>query len=219
MPTRKAPKAKAMNQGGKLLPGGRRNGGGRQQKNGGAGRAYGLATRITVPTVISSVSGNIRGSASRIQHREFVADIQSQHTANWHTLAYFINPAAPTFPWLKTIATGWEKYHFNKIEFEWVPNVSTITAGSMVGYFDYDARDVPAHEKGVALAHRSSINFQFCQPAVLRADTALLQGQRYVCSNFSALEGGDVHLYDVAHFSWAGPTQTSQRVPSLVPSS
>jgi len=161
---------------------------------------FSFGLRTAVPAVISGVTGVVRGASSRVRHREFVTDICSSHSATWHTQSFNLNPASAAFPWLRNVASAWEKYHYNMIEFEWVPNVAATTAGSIVAYFDYDAKDVPAHEKGVALAHRSSVNFQFCQPAVLRGDPNLLAGQRYICADFPALSGGDIHLYDVAHF-------------------
>jgi hypothetical protein len=57
-------------------------------------------------------------------------------------IGYPINPGvSTTFPWLATMAAGWEQYKFHSLTFEYLSRASTSTAGSFTMGPDYDAGD------------------------------------------------------------------------------
>lgn len=75
-------------------------------------------------------------------HREYVGTV----TANSNTIikSYVINPGCSyTFPWLSSLAKGFNHYDFSSVAFEFVPSLSTIESGTVYSAFEYSPHDEP----------------------------------------------------------------------------
>jgi len=97
----------------------------------------------------TGVVGMNRRSATIIED-EYLFDISS--TTAFTTTKVALNPGqSATFPWLYKIASQWEKYHINSIEFYYKPEASAYAAAAQTGKvilsFDYDAADVAPTSK------------------------------------------------------------------------
>jgi len=85
-----------------------------------------------------------------VQEDEFVTDLNG--SVGYAVTQYAINPGqATTFPWLSKEASQWEKYHFEKLEFYYKPEVSQFAtngqSGKVIFMIDYDAADAPPADK------------------------------------------------------------------------
>lgn len=96
---------------------------------------------IAEGTAIPSFYNN--GDGTRVCHREYLGDIMG--SVNFKIGTYAINPGvSATFPWLSTIASGFEMYEFNGLVFEYRPasgaigNSTSASLGVVVYATDYD---------------------------------------------------------------------------------
>lgn len=72
-----------------------------------------------------------------MKHREFLMDISGDSEESIE-----INPGlAAVFPWLSTIATGFEQYNWNFLKFQFVPTVSATKPGLIALCPDFDPDD------------------------------------------------------------------------------
>jgi len=71
--------------------------------------------------------------------------------------SYILNPGvAATFPWLSTQASGWEQFHFRKLEFHYIPRCATTKVGSVLLAPDYDSSDPAPTSEIIAAAYRDA---------------------------------------------------------------
>lgn len=78
-----------------------------------------------------------RGKSFLITHREYVGNLAA--STDLQVVKLRINPAdAVTFPWLSTIASGFEKWSMKSMKVEYVKNCPSITEGYIFMYPDYD---------------------------------------------------------------------------------
>lgn len=100
--------------------------------------AYGSRNR-TGRMKVSRVTFN----SQTIIHREYLGGIPSPTTSQYQIVkSVSVNPGlAASFPWLSSIAKNYESYRFNYLKYEYVPMVSTNTAGKIAMMLDYDALD------------------------------------------------------------------------------
>jgi hypothetical protein len=85
-----------------------------------------------------------------ISHREYFGDLVPSASSNFaFANSYLLDPAENyTFPWLSTIAINYEKFKIRKLEFEYIPEVSTATNGSVLLAFDRNStRPVPTSKQ------------------------------------------------------------------------
>lgn len=112
------------------------------------------STHTSPPEVVMSRDGK-RGV--RIVEREYIGDVFSGPLVGGSTAfsnrSYVINPAnAATFPWLSTIAQGFEEYEVNGLIFEYRSTSSNFNGnnqalGTVISATDYDALDAPYTSK------------------------------------------------------------------------
>jgi hypothetical protein len=78
-----------------------------------------------------------------VSHCEQIAEITAANAANYSLqVPLQINPGlAVSFPWLSQIAQNYEAYEFKKLEFHFIPYVSSATAGYNAMNFDYNPQE------------------------------------------------------------------------------
>lgn len=75
------------------------------------------------------------------EHTEYISDVLGME-AFAVTQSFALNPGvAATFPWLSTQALGWEQYRFKRLEFHFLDDTGSSTAGNVMLVPDYDAAD------------------------------------------------------------------------------
>jgi hypothetical protein len=154
----------------------------------------GSVSRTNRPNVKGSPNGDIV-----IRHREYVADVIG--SIDFLAVAYPINPGMPgTFPWLSTVATSYESYQFENLEFCYEPQCSTETAGTAIVAIDYDASDPAPVSKRAVMAYRNSVrspSWSDCEQRSLSEDLHK-QKSLFVRSKAPGADE-DVRLYDVGN--------------------
>lgn len=89
------------------------------------------------------------GASTRIRHREYITDIAVPAVpANFSNTTYAVNPGnSVLFPWLATVANGYQQYKFHGLIFEFVSTTSEVSSGGPMGSIimasDYDVSDLP----------------------------------------------------------------------------
>lgn len=83
---------------------------------------------------------------------EYIGEVVIANTPGFNVTAYAVNPGqVATFPWLSTIASRFEKYQFDFLEFYFKREVSEFatagTIGKVIMSFDTDASDPPPSGK------------------------------------------------------------------------
>lgn len=148
---------------------------------------------------------NSNGNVTRVQHREFIADISSNSSA-FATTTLAINPGNPTaFPWLAAIATNYESYTFKKLAYRYLPLCPTSTQGRITMAIDYDARDTVPTTKAVLSQYQGAVATPVWQQGLYVSTPANLTKfckQRYV-SGPSVPTNSDVKTYHVGQFTIA----------------
>jgi len=137
--------------------------------------AFGYTARAS--TVSASGSGKIV-----IRKREFVGAATNGSTTGFSvsslstaTPGYDINPGCPMlFPWLSQVASAFERFRFNKLSFEFIPNQATSTAGRYYAAVDYDYDDIPATTKTGLMGNITSVEAPLWGLSSLRCDPASL---------------------------------------------
>ena len=85
----------------------------------------------------------------RVRHREYLGEGMQSSLFGVHGV-YPINPGlAGTFPWLSHLGHQYENYRFLSLRFDYVPYVSTASAGTVMMYLDYNSADsAPTNKAG-----------------------------------------------------------------------
>lgn len=95
------------------------------------------------------------GNVTRVTHSEYVTDVLSSETFSLNTMR--INPGLPEFPWLQTVAHGWEHYRMINMRAIYTPVVGTTTAGLVGMAPDYHANEPdPLDFKSLMVAEGST---------------------------------------------------------------
>lgn len=155
-------------------------------------------------------SFGVMGEATRIRHREYIADIVATGSAAFSNSMYAINPAlATTFPWLNTLAGNYQQYIFNGLVFEFVSTaseyVSTIGMGTVILATDYDAIDAAYSDK------RHMENSQYCvsaKPSMSQIHTieclpSATANKLYYTRATTPPTNTDIRMYDLGNFQIA----------------
>jgi hypothetical protein len=163
--------------------------------------------RITAPVAITTVqktrnpeitdrqkNGNVT-----VTHRELIGDIAGSvpFTVN----QFSINPGlASTFPWLSSMASLYESYIFDSLEFEYSTSSSSTSNGKVMAAVDYDAAD-PAPLTKVAMA--SYEGYTSCSPwhdfVQRSAKQSLSKSKSYYVRNGPLSANQDIKTYDVGN--------------------
>jgi len=94
--------------------------------------AVSKTVRIAKPKFKSATDG-----ITTITHREFVAPVYSSVTGNYDTIN--CNPGLDaSFPWLASVANGYERYKFLKLEYTFVSAAATSERGRVGLAYQYD---------------------------------------------------------------------------------
>jgi hypothetical protein len=98
-------------------------------------------TQSRAPQVTEIANGGIR-----VRHRELVSSVRSSELFDVASIA--LNPGLQaSFPWLATIAEGYEMYKFAKLAYHYITRASTSTPGTLILAPEYDALEgLPADE-------------------------------------------------------------------------
>jgi len=134
-----------------------------------------------------------------IRHREYIGDIAG--SVNFSSNAYAINPGLPlTFPWLNTIAVGYESYRFKHLSFIYESSKSTATNGSVLMAVDFDPQDAAPTSKTQALAYQNAIRGPVWESFSYVCSQANLAKMNQKFIRYGALiTGQDALLYDVGN--------------------
>jgi hypothetical protein len=146
---------------------------------------------------------NIRstGAATRVRHREYIADVAG--VVAFGTQTFAVNPGlAATFPWLSTLANRYESYKFHKLHFIYETTKSASTDGSVQGLIDFDAADAAPTTKALFMGHANAVRSAVWQEFVFDArarDLHKFAAERYVRSAAPAANL-DIKTYDIGNF-------------------
>lgn len=151
------------------------------------------------------------GDGIRVRHREFIADVSSIGAA-FNNTAYALNPGLPAvFPWLSTIAAGFEQYKFEGLILEFrslsaVAVSSTNTAlGAVVLATNYDPYDPQFINKQQMEGYEFSCSGPPCASMLHPIECAsrmTVDPIKYVRAG-GAPPGTDLRMYDMGLFQIA----------------
>jgi hypothetical protein len=108
--------------------------------------AFGNTMKNSVPSITNQTP-----TKTRIVHTEYVQDITSSGNP-FACTTFNINPGLSNiFPWLASIAQGFECYRFRKLLFIYKPKCASTSTGTVLFAFDPDAADSPPATKAIAM--------------------------------------------------------------------
>lgn len=148
--------------------------------------------------------------ATRVKHREYIADIFATGSSAFRLQNYFVNPGLEsTFPWLSSLATNYQQYELLGMCFEFVSTSteynSSIAMGTVIMATDYDSVDANFSSKmqmensQYCSTGKPSSNIQHCIECDPHASSYPIKYTR-----FGAVPSGkDQRLYDHANFQIA----------------
>jgi len=161
------------------------------------------------------VFANNKGE-TRIQHREYIGDVYSAANV-FATESFIINAGdTKTFPWLSTIAAGYEMYKFNGIVFVYKPTSGQVTAsspalGAVMMATAYDVLDPPFASKREIDAYEFATSCppfsSMMHPVECAPGSGALQNM-YVRNSGVTLQTdapdvSDPRFYDMGRMQWA----------------
>lgn len=179
---------------------------------------------VTQPGVVPRVANSGSGRTVRIQHREYIQDVNS--SINFANLSLQINPANELcFPWLSTMAQNFAEYRFHGLIFEFVSlsadalNSTNTALGCVVMTTNYNSAEPLFTSKSQAenaeftVSSKPSCNLIHgieCDPSI-----TVNQGHLYVSPNFNGTvpTGEDIKTYNLGNFQFI--TQGSQAVADI----
>lgn len=151
------------------------------------------------PTALNTNITN-RGAMDKltVTHREFVLDIISN--GNGQQIQNLeINPGLTTaFPWLSTMAAGFETYSFNKLKYMFIPVVGTDTAGALAICPDYDAADNNSASKTELMSFQDTARGNLWSRLDMNCKASNLHKRKQYFTRLQALAGDmqDIKSYD-----------------------
>lgn len=150
-----------------------------------------------IAQAVGSTTTAPRISGRAVQHSELIGSIFG--SVAFTPTKYSCNPGiAATFPWLSTIASRYEKYHFKSLQFRFKTRTATTTVGSILMAPDYDPTDdAPVSEAAVS-AYEGCVEDAVWKTNIICVfKKAHLLGSRFVRS--AAVGGEDLKLFDVGN--------------------
>lgn len=137
-----------------------------------------------------------------VRHREYIADITSAN-ASYIVRNWAVNPGiSQTFPWLSVIASRYESYLLDNLNFIYEPICPTTTPGSIMMAVDFDAGDTPPGSKVQIMSYASAVRIAPWDRRVFNAKISDLHKfgiQRYVRAGVPP-GASDIKTYDVGNF-------------------
>lgn len=157
--------------------------------------AHQVSRKTTAPRIANTREGCV------ISHREYIADV-SRTTNNYALDSYSINPGlAGTFPWLAQVASRFESYTFDRLDFVYEPMVATTQPGSLMMAIDFDASDSPPGNKTTLMAMQGAMRsapWQAYRMSASAVDRRKMVPERYTRSGAPAT-GSDIKTLDVGN--------------------
>jgi len=172
-------------------------------------------------TLKTSTSAATTRRGQIIEEDEYIADIVG--STAFATTAYPVNPGqSNTFPWANKIASLYEKYDFERLEFYYRREVSEFAtngqAGKVMLSFDYDCTDNPPTSKVQVLDTDPHVDGMPCTEEIrlrINCDEARKQPSKFVRlfqgTTSSIPFGTDPKTYDIGtlYVSTFGCTNTT----------
>lgn len=158
-----------------------------------------VATSRKVKTSRPSVTSGKNGDV-RVCHREYVQDINGSGVFSVNSFS--INPGLKgLFPWLSQIASRYESYRFNSLQFHLNTLAPTSSVGSVILAVDYDAADVAPVSKVQSMSYASSVRGAPWQDLDWSGavDDLHKAKSNYVRMSVSLPAGLDIKTYDVGN--------------------
>jgi len=141
-----------------------------------------LVKRAARPSYRSGGNGDIT-----ISHREYFADIASTNV--FTNNQFIVNPGnATVFPWLSVIATQYESYLFDKLNFQYRTAQTTNSPGRVGMYVDYDSSDNPPANKAMAYANKNCCDGPVWHDIEFRSDRSDLHKRKSYYCNAGSVE-------------------------------
>nr|QIC52852.1 MAG: capsid protein [Apple virus C] len=123
-----------------------------QNKSVSAPVSKGVVTRVPKPQSRGFPNGDIL-----VSHRELISDISG--SVDFDARLFRINPGViDIFPWLSQLATAYESYVFERLEFQYETSSNTISTGKVIVAIDYDPTDNPPISKKQVMSYRGSVS-------------------------------------------------------------
>lgn len=158
--------------------------------------------------------GGVGKVAVKLQHREYLGDVISSHTAGAFSIKdYAINPGiVETFPWMsQVVGSSFQQYRINGMMFEFrsmssdALNSTNTQLGTVIMATDYDSKDVPFTSKQQMENTEYGVS---CKPSLsmvhgiecARSQTPV--SELYVRA-WAVPSGADIRMYDLGRFSIA----------------
>lgn len=157
-----------------------------------------------------------RGQNLHVIHSEYIGDILGSTSAFDVPLSVAINPGnSQSFPWLSKLATRFESYVFDKLDFRFETTASTATTGYVAMIPDYDPMDAGPASKQDAFQYESAIKvapWQSCLCHSLKSN--LHKRKTYFVRGTVVPE--DVALYDTGNlFVCVGGNPSTSQIGEL----
>lgn len=147
-----------------------------------------------------------------VTHREYLQDIPG--SVAFSITQFPVNPAwSPTFPWLSAMASLYESYQFDLLEFEYQTESPTTFSGSVMSAVDYDASDAAPQDKQALASYSGYVRSAPWENFNQRSTKANLSKQKTFFTRSSALSANqDIKLYDTGNFFIATQGQTDASI-------
>jgi len=134
-----------------------------------------------------------------ITHREYVADVSRSINA-FATDNYTVNPGvSASFPWLAQVASRFESYTFERLDYIYEPMVPTTQPGTVMMAIDFDSLDGPPTTKTTLMAFQGATRtspWGACRLTTTEEQRKKMVNERYIRTGTIAVNA-DPKTYDV----------------------
>lgn len=148
-----------------------------------------------------------------VSHREFLQDIPA--SVDFRSTGIPVNPGlSETFPWLSQMATLYESYCFEKLDFAYQTMSSTTQSGSVMLAIDYDASDPSPIDKQQMASYRGYSRSSPWENFTNHSKKEDISKRKtYYVRNGGLGSNQDVKLYDVGNLFVATQGQAPDTPP------
>lgn len=138
------------------------------------------------------------GSALVISHCEYSIPVYG--SVAFTTTPSSINPGnINLFPWLSTIASRFESYVFEALEFMYAPACSSATSGSVYIGVDYNTSDAPPSSIYQFSSYEGFVNTSSFIPRIFSASQQNLSKRKTYFVTAGVISGNDTSLSDTGN--------------------
>lgn len=163
-------------------------------------------TKVIAPIAVSVKTRNVdpvfkqTRDGCTITHREYISDISAGSSAFLINTFNVNSGLVSSFPWLSQVASRFESYTFERLNYIYEPMVPTTTPGSIMMAIDFDAADSTPANKVTLMAYSGATRASVFSP--VRLSTAQVNRKKMVHERYvrsGALNNGDIKTYDVGN--------------------